>query len=233
MATYDPSGPVPAVVALIAQPIGIGTDRVLVIPESGVGGVPLSRISQPQNEGNSTVREPSADDWAEASFGTLTNKVGLFVSNVPYVRSGTSVLQNTGGELDATVTYGAAVIGPDTRAFMYGQDVATLTQAVPILATAAGEQKVSTSGATIPSTADFTTVAATKSSILAINLARHQAIIQNLDATDSVRVGDTSIGAARGLLVIAGASITLATTAEIFVFPVAGTPIVSINEIAS
>lgn len=124
--------------------------------------------------------------------------------------------------------------GQDVRAFLYAVDQDTTTQAVRLQATAAGALTVDAAvviPGTITTAADFTTVAATVSSIIAANTDRSVAIIQNLDATDSVRVGDGSIGATQGILLGPGESVTLETTAEIFVFPVAGTPAVSRTEI--
>lgn len=150
-------------------------------------------------------------------------------------------IRGTGGNLvtaNPVYSEGAAAdddgqrAGQDVRAFLYAVDSVTPAQAVRLEATAAGALNVATAiPGTLTTAADFLTVAATVSSIIAANTTRRVAIVQNLDAVNSVRVGDGAIGAARGVLVGPAESVTLETTAEIFVFPVAGTPTVSRTEI--
>lgn len=149
----------------------------------------------------------------------------------------------TGGELSvANPLYAEGAVtsdtgeraGQDIRAFLYAVDSATPTQAVRLNADASGNLNVNTAGAppaTITTAADFQTIAATVSTLIAANLSRSQAIIQNLDGTNFIRVGDASIGAAQGIIVAPGESITLTGTYAISVFPVAGTPLVSRTEI--
>jgi len=71
---------------------------------------------------------------------------------------------------------------------------------------------------TLVTTADDSIAANTTEQVLAINLDRKEAIITNLYAnTDSVRVGDSSTGATRGVELSPGQSITLQVTAAIYV----------------
>ena len=71
---------------------------------------------------------------------------------------------------------------------------------------------------TITTTADNSIAANTTEQILAVNADRKEAIVTNLYAnTDPVRVGDASTGAARGIELSPGQSITLSTTASIYV----------------
>lgn len=266
--TPDDKAPYTPIINLIAAPLGASVQFVLL--EGTVGGAALSQISQPQNEGNSTIRIPSADDIDNATFGLLANRVGLFVISAPYVFDGTTFSRGTGGlwnvaaptlanqvgqdvrslsyALDASTATDAVQItgdvgtvnnptlanvnGQDVRAFLYALDEDTGTQAVRLRASAAGNLRTdATIPATVTTAADFVTVAATVSTLIAVNTARKVAIVQNLDAIDSVRVGDSNIGAARGIIIAPGESVTLETTAAISVFPVAGTPAVSRTEI--
>lgn len=88
-----------------------------------------------------------------------------------------------------------------------------------------------TSGSTIPTFADVTLVAATKTSILAANASRKEAHIGNLSAnTVSIRIGDTNTGAARGVEVLPGQTFMLDTTAEIFAYST-GTPTLALMEV--
>lgn len=155
------------------------------------------------------------------------------------------IIRGTGGSLDVVnpiYSEGAVAnddgvrAGQDVRAFLYAQDVGTATQGVRLVASAAGALEVASTPiapATIPTAADFLTIAATVSTLIAANTARRFAIIQNLDAVDSIRVGDASIGAAQGIILGPDESITLETQALISVFPVAGTPLVSRTEIVT
>ncbi len=158
------------------------------------------------------------------------------------VSSNRQLIRGTGGNLvtaNPLYSEGAATSddgergGQDVRAFLYAVDDATPTQAVRLRGSATGAllTTATASPATITTAADFQTIAATVSTLIAANTLRSQAIIQNLDATNAIRVGDASIGAARGTIVAAGESITLVGTYAISVFPVAGTPLVSRTEI--
>jgi len=210
-------------------------------------------VEGPSSNGNTSRAEwgvNNSENQAISAAGS-GNGLGLgMVLNVPYPYDPSQLsfgnrqlTRATGGLLDlANPLYseGAATsddgerAGQDVRAFLYGVDDATPTQAVRLRATAAGALLTSTSQTapgTITTAADFLTVAATVSTLIAANLSRSQAVIQNLDAADSIRVGDASIGAAQGILVAPGESVTLAGTYAISVRPVAGTPLVSRTEI--
>ena len=69
---------------------------------------------------------------------------------------------------------------------------------------------------TITTTADVTvTGAATGVQVVAANANRRKLIIQNVHASENVRVGDSNITSTRGIRLVPGASITLDTTAEV------------------
>lgn len=80
--------------------------------------------------------------------------------------------------------------------------------------------------------ADVTVNATTKTSVCAGNSNRVEVIISNLSGTQSVRVGDTNTGAARGTLLLPESSIVLSTTAEVFVYnPGASSVDIGVSEI--
>lgn len=153
--------------------------------------------------------------------------------------------RGTGGNLDvANPLYdeGAATsdtgerAGQDVRAFLYGVDDATPTQAVRIRANAAGALITSASAAqsppTITTAAEVILGTAVPSSLFAQNDDRVQAIIQSIPSnTDLLHVGDDQIDSTRGILLQPGESVTLATTAQIFGRAVTGTPQVTRTEI--
>lgn len=204
-------------------------------------GAVLSQIIQPSSVGSVSLNTPSANRVNTDTYGDNVNRVGLMAVSVGYhrdpIQATVGIRRNTGGLAGSiAIAHNAPVQAQDVRSFLYGVDTDTTTQSVPLLATAAGLLRVSAAaavGTTIPSQADLLTTAATVTVALAANTARRFAIIQNLDATNSVRVGDASIGAARGVLVAPGETVTFETTAEISVFPVAATPTISRNEIAA
>ena len=271
--TIEDKPPWTPVINLIAAPLGSSVQFVL--QEGSAGGASFSRLNQPQTEGSSTDRTPSANDVNEATLGLLANLVGLLVINAPYIFDGTELARATGGlysvaaptlasqvgqdvrslgyaqdastATDAVrITGDAATVdtptladvnGQDVRAFLYGLDSDTVTQAIRLRATAGGFLRTFTENA-IPGTITTLTdvVTGAVASVLAANAARVQVIIQNLDATASndCRVGESaSIGAARGVRLLGGQSVTLNTTAEIFAVAVTGTPSISITEIAA
>lgn len=72
---------------------------------------------------------------------------------------------------------------------------------------------------TITTTEDDSVAAATTEQVLAANALRKEVLITNLFTnTDPVRVGDSNAGAARGIELSPGQSITLETTAAIYVY---------------
>lgn len=273
MTTISEAGAAPytPIINLIGAPLGAGIQ--FVIQEGTADGVALSRLNQPQTEGSSINRTPSANDVNENTLGLLASLVGLVVINAPYTFDGTDYLRMTGGVASVaaptlanvsgqdvraflyvrdvdTATDGvrvtgdlpsienptlASVVGQDVRSFLYGLDSDTTTQAVRLRATSTGFLRTFVENAiagTITTITDVTTGAA--ASVLAANTSRVQVIIQNLDATatNDCRIGEsTSIGAARGIRLNGGESVTLTTTAEIFAVAVTGTPAISITEI--
>ena len=60
---------------------------------------------------------------------------------------------------------------------------------------------------------------------------RRSVIVQNLDDTENVRVGDTNIGSSRGIRLGPGESITLETTDTVYAIAESGTPSVAVLEI--
>lgn len=243
--------------------VGAGSDRFEPISgleassASGSSQVPISvvAVEGPVAQGNTTRLLQNVNAIATQTKNVTVSATTINATNVqntpyPYdpaqVAGGVGPISRaTGGLLsvDNPIFAEGAItndtgqrLGQDVRAFLYALDVATTTQAVRLRATAAGALSVDASlsiAGTIPTAADFQTIAATTSSLIAANTSRRVAIIQNLDATNSVRVGDSSTGAARGILIAPAESVTLETTAEIFVFPVAGTPLVSRTETAT
>ena len=61
--------------------------------------------------------------------------------------------------------------------------------------------------------------------LLSVNSARVTAVCQNLGTTNSVRVGDTAIGAAQGTTLSPGGSATFDVTGALYGFSLAGTSI--------
>ena len=211
-----------------------------VVENSGASdaGVLLTQLTQPNSIGNTSFTTPSANDLNTASFAEATSRGGLMTIAVPYlfdpVQGTASFRRNSGGLAGSVALTHTDVQAQDVRSFLYGVDEDTNTQSVPILATNAGLLRVQSAPSiadTLTTTADFTTTAATTTQALAANTSRRFAIIQNVDATDSVRVGDSNTGAARGIVLAPGESVTFETTAAISVFPVANTPAVALVEI--
>lgn len=64
---------------------------------------------------------------------------------------------------------------------------------------------------------DATIAATTTTAVLGSDANRREVMIQNLDPTNAVRVGESSVGAARGLRLAPGDVLTLTTTATIYV----------------
>ena len=209
-----------------------------IVEDDGAGdaGLLLTQIKQPTSNGSVSQLEPSANSVSSSSISTAAQRNGLHTvaTPFPFDAGGSSLIRATGGVFGSVALTHTAHNGQDVRAALYGVDADTTTQSVPILATAAGALQVASSPiapATLTTAADFTTVAATNSSIIAANTARRFAIVQNLDTTNSVKVGDTNISATQGITLGPGEGVTLETQAEIFVRPLAGTPIVTRTEI--
>lgn len=99
-------------------------------------------------------------------------------------------------------------------------------------ATLAGNIDLS-KAATLTSTADVSIAAATTVQVLAANTARREAIITNLAANaETMRVGDSNAGAARGVELPPGATIVLTTTAAIHAYnPGAGAESLAVLEV--
>lgn len=87
---------------------------------------------------------------------------------------------------------------------------------------------VVTGGVAISSPSVFTTAAdqsittATATEIIAANPDRKQAVVQNLDAGTAIRVGDSNVGATRGILVDPGGTLVLDLTAAVWVYHAKG-----------
>jgi len=74
-----------------------------------------------------------------------------------------------------------------------------------------------TRGLTLATVADVNCANAAKTSVLASNIARRRATVQNLDGAASVRVGDTNVTVARGIQLGPGDSYAFEVMAELFV----------------
>lgn len=145
-------------------------------------------------------------------------------------------VRGTGGDLvvaNPLYSEGAATSdtgersGQDVRAFLYAEDQDDALQAVRLQATATGALTVDASvliPGTITTAPDVALVATVTTSIIAANLARSVAIVQNLGA-NPVRVGDSAIVAGRGIELAVGESVTLETTAEIFALSTVGSTV--------
>lgn len=70
---------------------------------------------------------------------------------------------------------------------------------------------------TLRTTADATVAATSSSQVLAADTDRAEAILKNLDGSNSVRVGDSNVGAARGHELGPGDSIVLTTSDAVHV----------------
>ncbi len=74
--------------------------------------------------------------------------------------------------------------------------------------------------------ADVTVGAGASAVIMAAKGARREAIIANTDATITVRIGGAGVGAANGIPLAPGATLTLATSAEISAYNPGGAAVV-------
>lgn len=112
-------------------------------------------------------------------------------------------IKNTGGS-DATIT-----IAYGFGEFSDGRLVVTGGVAIssPTVFTTAADQSITT---------------ATATQVIAANAARRQAIVQNLDTSVSIRVGDSNVGATRGTVLGAGGTLILDTTAAVWVYHAKG-----------
>jgi len=229
-------------------------DAATLLPSNGGSGQPVMPVVQEGPQTNnpliSRVIIGAGSSNSQTQFtGGAADGIGLGYSlNVPYPYDPAQttfgrrvVSRSTGGQLivpNPLYSEGALAgddglrLGQDMRAFLYAQDEGTDTQAVRLTATSAGALSVDSApivASDIASQGDFSTLAATVSSLIAANPTRTQAIIQNLSAvaTEFVRVGDGAISLTRGLRIAPGETVTLETLAEIFVIPESGTPDVS------
>jgi hypothetical protein len=109
-----------------------------------------------------------------------------------------------GGGTDATIT-----IAYGFGEFSDGRLVVTGGVAIssPTAFVSAADQSVPSGAATL---------------ICAANANRRQAIIQNLDGSNSIRVGDASVTATRGTLVAAGATFVLDVSAALYAYQASG-----------
>lgn len=183
-----------------------------------------------------TQQSLNASDSRSGSLPSAGLQVAATQYNVDPQQSN-NFLRNTAGDVygqgngaDSTLTNRQGI---DVRAFLYGFNV-TGGDAKPVEVNDDGEVVVTTAAAvpgTITTAADQATATGSNTSIAAANSSRKQIIIQNVDATDAVRVGDTNITATRGIRLAAGESVTLEVTAQIFARAEAGTPSVAVTQI--
>lgn len=67
----------------------------------------------------------------------------------------------------------------------------------------------------------------TAAQVIAANTARHTVLVRNNDASISIYVGASGVTSATGLLLKAGESVEITTTAAVFAVSASGTPTVS------
>lgn len=172
---------------------------------------------------------------------------GLNVINTPYpydpatAASNKDIIRATGGGLDViNPIYSEGAVtnddgiraGQDIRAFLYAEDDADATQAIRLVATAAGALRTSGGASTVITTiADQTGVGTSATSLVAANTGRTSVIIQNIGATNQARVGDTNITTTRGVRLAPGESVTFETTAQIFGLSEASTTDFAVTEL--
>jgi len=210
-------------------------------------GLPVypSTIEGPTTNGNVTrftagVNNSESQNIAFAGSGNGVGMLMIAAANYAYNPALLSfgnrqLIRGTGGNLvtaNPIYSEGAATsddgerAGQDVRAFLYAEDEDDALQAVRLRATAAGDLKVSSAlPGTITTATGVALAAATTTSIIAANTARSVAIVQNPSGVDAIRVGDTNIDGARGILLNPLESVTLETTAEIFAFSSAGSTV--------
>ncbi len=227
----DDAPPYTPIINMIAAPLGGGIQFVL--QEGSANGASFARIVQPQIETSVTERTPSANDVNENTLGSLADLVGLVVINAPYAFDGTNYLRMRGGLASVDNPTLANVAAQDARAFLYAVDRVTPTQAVRLRATAAGLLDVNEAVPVVTTVVDIAMVAATNTLLAAANLNRKEIIIQNISGTptDINRIGDTNILGNRGIQIVPGQTVRLATTAAIFGRPESGTGPMTVTEI--
>ena len=222
-----------------------GVDRFLPMRGTAVGTSGTASLSAvlelPINEGATNTLVPSSNDLQNQTKNNAVQFNSMMVSSVAYGFDPEEVANEferlTSGPLSDTATYGTGAterFGIDSRAFLYAQDEDTATQGIPLQATAAGALRTAAEAraATVTTQADSTSVGTTATSLVAINTARRSVIVQNLDATNNARVGDTNITTTRGVRLAPGESVTLETTAQIFGLAEASTVDFAVTQIA-
>lgn len=221
-----------------------GVDRFLPMRGTAVGtsgDASLSTVLElPINEGSDSVLIPSSNDLQNQTRNNAVQFNSMHVSSTPYGFNpeavGDEFERNTSGQLATNATYGTGAterFGLDTRSFLYAQDEDTATRGIPLQATAAGALRTAAEAraATVTTQADSTGVGTTATSLVASNTARRSVIVQNLDATNNARVGDTNITTTRGVRLAPGESVTLETTAQIFGLAEASTVSFAVTQI--
>jgi hypothetical protein len=154
----------------------------------------------------------SSDDSAEleVKFNSPTSSGITFKKGMMIRTSGFKNLYITNSaQAGVTLTFHYGLEGKDFEIINPASSASSTTISGTVTV-----DKVDATG--LVSTADNTLADATKTSVLALNANRKEAIITNIHVTSSIRVGDTDITATRGALLQAGQTIILATTAEIF-----------------
>lgn len=220
---------------------------------SGTGyGVPAQVFVQEAASGASSVTRHRicANPISTQNDSVLTASStpnGMNVINTPYpydpATTGPNkrIIRGTGGGLDViNPIYSEGAVtnddgiraGQDIRAFLYAEDDATSTQAIRLVATAAGALRTSGGASTtITTIADQTAIGTTATSLAAANTGRTSIIIQNIGATNQARVGDTNITTTRGVRLAPGESVTFETTAQIFGLSEASTTDFAVTEL--
>lgn len=77
----------------------------------------------------------------------------------------------------------------------------------------------------ITTVADVNVPNAAATSVLAANTSRKEAFVSNPAAGADIRVGDSAVGAARGIIVKPGATLIIGTTGQLYVYQASGAAI--------
>ena len=207
------------------------------LPSDGSGsGLPaaVTVIEGPTSNGNLSRQLVGANSIQASLTGAITYD-GMYVMSWPMgvdPQQSSANLRGTAGALVDDVTYTNRQAN-DARAFLYGHN-ATDNVAERVRVNTGGQLLVASGVAsTVTTVGDQATNTASATSIAAANANRQQIIVQNLDTTNAVRVGDSAVTATRGIRVPAGGSVTLAVTAQIYAIAEAGTPSVAVTQIVT
>lgn len=177
--------------------------RALFVLKAGDGGgpdeyVPLAGIEVPGPSDSSA-------GFATVLFGS-PQKNNVSFSQVNADDIGSTTLSSPGNR-----------IGLNTLSVLYAADSGFTVRR--LLCDSSGRLEVNAGAAqpdAIITAADQSVGTGSATQVAAQNLSRRTIIVQNLDGTNFIRVGDSNVSASRGIVVAAGESITLENTAAVF-----------------